>query len=186
MDHNPRRASHSGPLVPGVGWTKTGNSGKKYDDISIRSTRADLSTLSGLVASRTLLSEEYRDKRGPSQPEPTKQVAGSSESSELSGPMRKNGQNTPSITGSRQAEKGRSSTKEPVLHGRGGGFKGNKIHFSGPLLVPSNNVDQMLKEHDRQIQEAARRARLDRARLQAQGLHGTTANPIYVSSRGGG
>ncbi|THG04240.1 hypothetical protein TEA_026570 [Camellia sinensis var. sinensis] len=57
MDHNPRRASHSGPLVPGVGWTKTGNSGKKYDDISIRSTRADLSTLSGLVASRTLLSE---------------------------------------------------------------------------------------------------------------------------------
>lgn len=44
----------------------------------------------------------------------------------------------------------------------------------------------MLKEHDRQIQEAARRARLDRARLgkfPAQETH-TTSNPIYVSSRG--
>ena len=69
----------------------------------------------------------------------------------------------------------------------GGGFKGNKIHFLGPLLAASNNnVDQMLKEHDRQIQEAARRARLDRARLgkyPAQETH-TTSNPIYVSSRG--
>ncbi|GFZ05660.1 protein kinase superfamily protein [Actinidia rufa] len=176
---NPRRASHSGPLVPG--WTKTG---KKYEDISIISTRADLSTLSGLVATRTL-SEDCRDKLGPSQPESINQIARTSESLEVSGSTRKNDRKH-GISSSRQIEKGRASTKEPVLHGHGS--KGNKIHFSGPLLVPSNNTDQMLKEHDRQIQEAARRARLEKARLgkvQAPGMP-ITANPVYVSSRGTG
>lgn len=46
----------------------------------------------------------------------------------------------------------------------GYGSKGNKIHYSGPLLVPSARVDQILKDHDRHIQEAARRARLDKAK----------------------
>ncbi|XP_057507087.1 probable serine/threonine-protein kinase At1g54610 isoform X1 [Actinidia eriantha] len=155
-DQNSRRASHSGPLIPG--WTKTG---KKYEDISIISTRADLSTLSGLVATRTL-SEDCRDKLGPSQQESINQIARTSESLEVSGSM-KNNDRKHAINSSRQIEKGRASTKEPVLHGHGS--KGNKIHFSGPLLVPSNNMDQMLKEHDRQIQEAARRARLEKARL---------------------
>lgn len=41
----------------------------------------------------------------------------------------------------------------------GYGSKGSKIHYSGPLLAPSGKVDQMLKDHDRQIQEAVRRAR---------------------------
>lgn len=61
----------------------------------------------------------------------------------------------------------------------GYGSKGYKIHYSGPLLVPSNNMDQMLKDHDRQIQEAVRRARLDKAkmkRLQAD-------NSLFVSGR---
>jgi len=47
----------------------------------------------------------------------------------------------------------------------GRGSAGNKIYVSGPLLVSSNNVDQMLKEHDRRIQEHARRARFDKARV---------------------
>ncbi|GMP54583.1 hypothetical protein CsSME_00019709 [Camellia sinensis var. sinensis] len=160
MDHNTKRVSHSGPLAPGVGWTKAG---KKYDDMNVISTRADLSTLSGLVASRTSLSDDSRDKLGPSQPKATDQVAKSSESHEVSGSARRTyrKQHTHSITGSHQLEKGRA--KEPVLHGHG--FNGNKIHFSGPLLVPSNNMEQMLKEHDRRIQEAARRARLEKARL---------------------
>ena len=105
---NPRRASHSGPLVPG--WTKTG---KKYEDISIISTRADLSTLSGLVATRTL-SEDCRDKLGPSQPESINQITRTSESLEVSGSMRKNDRKH-GISSSRQIEKGRASTKEPVL-----------------------------------------------------------------------
>ncbi|XP_052178128.1 probable serine/threonine-protein kinase At1g54610 [Diospyros lotus] len=191
MDHNSRRASHSGPLGPGAGWTK---SGKKYEDISIISSRADLSTLSGLVASRTMASEECGDKQGPWQSESTNQAARASETFELSGSMRKNDwKHHHSITGSRQTDKGRSSTKEPLTHGHHHGphgIRGNKIHFSGPLLVPSNNMDQMLKEHDRQIQENVRRARLEKARmgrLQPQGMQ-MTVNPMMhvVSSNGAG
>ncbi|THG04111.1 hypothetical protein TEA_025433 [Camellia sinensis var. sinensis] len=112
MDHNTKRVSHSGPLAPGVGWTKAG---KKYDDMNVISTRADLSTLSGLVASRTSLSNDSRDKLGPSQPKATDQVAKSSESHEVSGSARRTyrKQHTHSITGSHQLEKGRA--KEPVL-----------------------------------------------------------------------
>ena len=43
--------------------------------------------------------------------------------------------------------------------------RGNKIYVSGPLLAPSDNVDQMLKEHDRKIQEFDRRARVDKTKL---------------------
>ena len=43
----------------------------------------------------------------------------------------------------------------------GHGSMGNNIyHLSGPLLVSSNNIDQMLKERDRKIQEYSRRARM--------------------------
>ncbi|XP_059663162.1 probable serine/threonine-protein kinase At1g54610 isoform X2 [Cornus florida] len=183
LDHIPKRAMHSGPLVPGFGWPKAG---KKYDDISIVSTRADLSTLSDLVSSRTSLSEESHDKLGPSQPEATNQVGMLSESYRESGPTRKQDRkhHTQSIAGSRQMEYGRTSMKEPVPHGHG---KANNIHFSGPLLVPSNNVDQMLKEHDRRIQEAARRARLEKTKpgkFQPQGMQ--IANQMYISSRGAG
>jgi len=41
---------------------------------------------------------------------------------------------------------------------------GNKIYLSGPLMVSSSNMDQMLKEHDRKIQEFSRRARIDKSR----------------------
>lgn len=67
----------------------------------------------------------------------------------------------------------------------GYGSKGNKIHYSGPLLVPSGKVDQMLREHDRQIQEAARRARHDRAKVRK--LHAEanqiSANSLFISGR---
>ena len=64
----------------------------------------------------------------------------------------------------------------------GYGSKGHKIHYSGPLT--SSNMDQVLKDHDRQIQEAVRRARLDKAkmrRLQAEGNQIT--NSLFVSGR---
>lgn len=44
----------------------------------------------------------------------------------------------------------------------------------------------MLKDHDRQIQEAARRARIEKARvgnIHPQGLK-VTPNPMYVGNRG--
>jgi len=40
----------------------------------------------------------------------------------------------------------------------------DRLHLSGPLLHPSKDLDQMLKEQDRRIQEAARRGRLDKFR----------------------
>ncbi|MCI00901.1 putative serine/threonine-protein kinase, partial [Trifolium medium] len=48
-------------------------------------------------------------------------------------------------------------SKSLPLHD-GHGSSGNKIYMSGPLLA-SNNMDQMLKDHDRKIQEFSRRAR---------------------------
>ena len=45
---------------------------------------------------------------------------------------------------------------------------GNKIYLSGPLMVSSSNMDQMLKEHDRKIQEFSRRARIDKSRARGE------------------
>ncbi|XP_076934970.1 putative serine/threonine-protein kinase At1g54610 [Bidens hawaiensis] len=73
---------------------------------------------------------------------------------------------------------GRASMKETNMDGEG--YKGNKIQFSGPLV--SSNVDQMLKDHDRHIQQAARRARLEKTRLgevEAEMIR----NAVYPSSR---
>ncbi|GFY85288.1 protein kinase superfamily protein [Actinidia rufa] len=42
--------------------------------------------------------------------------------------------------------------------------KKSRIHCSGPLMPPGGNMEDMLKEHERQIQEAVRKARLDKAR----------------------
>ncbi|KAM0972130.1 hypothetical protein ACFX2H_019674 [Malus domestica] len=35
----------------------------------------------------------------------------------------------------------------------------NRIHYSGPLVPPGGNLEDMLKEHERQIQHAVRKAR---------------------------
>lgn len=76
---------------------------------------------------------------------------------------------------------------------QGYGQAGNKIHYSGPLLRPSGNVDQMLKDHDRQIQEVFRRSRMDKyrgRRAQGEPNHAGIKPldlgvvPIYPSSRG--
>ncbi|KAK4794802.1 hypothetical protein SAY86_012796 [Trapa natans] len=42
--------------------------------------------------------------------------------------------------------------------------KKNRIHYSGPLTPPGGNLEDMLKEHERHIQQAVRNARLDRNR----------------------
>lgn len=39
------------------------------------------------------------------------------------------------------------------------------MYLSGPLLVPSNNVEKMLRDHDRKIQAFARRVRVDKSRI---------------------
>ncbi|XP_024930919.3 probable serine/threonine-protein kinase At1g54610 [Ziziphus jujuba] len=42
--------------------------------------------------------------------------------------------------------------------------KKNRINYSGPLVPLGGNLEDMLKEHERQIQQAVRKARLDKAR----------------------
>ncbi|XP_071697046.1 probable serine/threonine-protein kinase At1g54610 isoform X2 [Rutidosis leptorrhynchoides] len=134
------------------------------------------------VSYRTLLAED-RDKRASSQLESTNQMGSRlSEFTQDFGYSRKPDRKdlSRSMVGPRRMDSGRSSTKEPVVNGNNGYKGNNKITFSGPLGV--SNMDQMLKDHDRHIQEAARRARLEKNRLTK--LESEVApNPIYVSSR---
>ncbi|KAJ0231551.1 Protein kinase superfamily protein [Hirschfeldia incana] len=54
-----------------------------------------------------------------------------------------------------------SSSKESILGYEGG--KRDGIHYSGPL-IPEGNLDKMLKEHERQILLAVRRAQADKGK----------------------
>lgn len=83
--------------------------------------------------------------------------------------------------------------KNNHLQQQGYGPKGNKMHYSGPLLRPSGNVDQMLKEHDRQIQEVFRRSRINKTKtrkVQGDGNQFVVKPcdfipmPLYPSTRG--
>lgn len=65
----------------------------------------------------------------------------------------------------------RVASKEATMNWQGyGGQGGDKIHYSGPLLPPSGNIDEILKEHERHIQHAVRRARQDKGRPQRSNL----------------
>ncbi|XP_058218057.1 probable serine/threonine-protein kinase At1g54610 [Rhododendron vialii] len=178
-----RASSHSGPLVHRAAWAKTG---KNLDEAPKISTGANLSTMPGLVAGRrSLLSEDRREKSGPSQHEVPRLISRFPGSfKEASESMMRQDQkiHTQSVAIPRQNEDGRSSSKDPVLLGYGA--KGNKIHYSGPL-VPSGKMDQMLKDHDRHVQEAVRRARLDKAKLRKLQVEENQlpTNSVFVSGR---
>jgi len=45
---------------------------------------------------------------------------------------------------------------------QGFGGKNRRIHYSGPLVPPGGNMEDMLKEHERQIQQAVRKARVEK------------------------
>ncbi|XP_076960064.1 putative serine/threonine-protein kinase At1g09600 [Bidens hawaiensis] len=57
-----------------------------------------------------------------------------------------------------------SYKKHEHVPGKGFAQKKNRIHYSGPLVPPGGNMDEMLKEHERQIQHAVRKARLDKTK----------------------
>ncbi|KAL5802869.1 hypothetical protein ACOSQ4_031174 [Xanthoceras sorbifolium] len=182
--HYPKRASHSGPLAHRAAWAKAG---KNPDDAPKISTGSDLSTMSSLVAARrSLLSEDRRERSGPSQSEVPKLIArfpGSFKEASESLIQQDQKHCSQGVAGSQQKEDGRSSNKDPILLGYGS--KGHKIHYSGPLIVPSGNMDQMLKDHDRQIQEAVRRARIDKAKVRKVQVEGNqiSTNSLFVSGR---
>lgn len=177
-----KRGSHSGPLVHRAAWAKAG---KNMEDAPKISNGADLSAMSGLVAARrSVLSEERSEKSGPSQQEVPKLFARFPGSfKETSNCSMKQDQKNQVVTGSYQNEDGRTSNNDPVLIGYGS--KGNKIHYSGPIIVPSGKMDQMMKDHDRQVQEAVRRARLDKAKLRKSQIDGNqlSINSLFVSGR---
>ncbi|KAH6795690.1 hypothetical protein C2S51_036676 [Perilla frutescens var. frutescens] len=175
-----KRASHSGPLVNRAAWTKAG---KNIEDAHAPRNLgvADLSAMSGLVAARrSMLSEEHRE-RAYSHHEVPKLIArfpGSFKEASNSNSMTRQ-----DLRNNGQHEDERASNSSIPL---GKGPRGNKIHYSGPLLVPSGKVDQALKDHDRQIQEAVRRARLDKERMrklqQVEGKQ-VSMNTLFVSGR---
>uniref|UniRef100_A0A2P2M000 Serine/threonine-protein kinase n=1 Tax=Rhizophora mucronata TaxID=61149 RepID=A0A2P2M000_RHIMU len=184
QSHQHKRASHSGPLAHRASWTKAG---KYPDDAPKHSSGAELPTMSGIVAARrSLLPEDRKELSRTSQQEVPKLIPRFPGSfKEASESFIQQGQEHQSqcLEGSYQNEDGRTGNKDPVLVGYGS--KGHKIHYSGPLLVPSGNVDQVLKDHDRQVQEAVRRARLDKAKVrkvQAEGNQIAT-NSLFVSGR---
>lgn len=48
--------------------------------------------------------------------------------------------------------------------------KKNRIFRSGPLIPQGGNMEDLLKEHERQIQEAVRRSRLGKSRAKESSL----------------
>ncbi|THU44008.1 hypothetical protein C4D60_Mb02t02840 [Musa balbisiana] len=60
----------------------------------------------------------------------------------------------------------RTGDKELTI---GHGPKKNRIHYSGPLMPPGGNIEEMLKEHEQQIQQVVRRARHDRTKPRNHG-----------------
>ncbi|CAF2097438.1 hypothetical protein BRARA_E01551 [Brassica rapa] len=161
-----KRASHSGPLTRRSASAKGGR--RNYQDPSqkvLSIAAADYSAIPGFAATRTSASQQ-ETCRGM-----TRLPGSFKETSEEAN----------------QEENGRSNKKDSVLLGYGS--KGHKIHYSGPLVVPSGNMDQVLKDHDRHIQEAVRRARIDKARVrkhqaeEASSQQVSTNHPSSVSSR---
>lgn len=171
-----RKVSLSGPLVHGPGRRRSGR--ECNNDPLVASTRANLSKLSGLVAARTVSSDDQQENPDPPHPGTMSDLGrfrGSMNEVE-STRMQDRKHRSQKVGYSRPPTDETPCTKESSLHGHGP--KTNKIYVSGPLLVSSNSVDQMLKEHDRRIQEFARRTRLDKTKPGAQG----TANPTSASN----
>lgn len=157
--HLYKRPSHSGPLVQGPGWVKVG---KDMDNQHLGSNRVNLSKLSSFVASSTSMSEDQEEKSHSSRPRKTVDVQKSAESTSGSELRRRQAQKHQSQRIDLcHVEHGRTPPKESTPEGYG---RENKIYLSGPLMVSSNKMDQMLKEHDRKIQEYSRRARVDKSR----------------------
>ncbi|CAA0808654.1 Protein kinase superfamily protein [Striga hermonthica] len=132
------RVSNSGPLGPRASWTL---SRRKNND----------NTSSFLPSRNSSCNVEPREKVVSSFVGPTNRTGSLSES--FGDPMRKQDR-AQIFCGSRNAEKIGKQEEDVTT-----------THFSGPLLATSNNIEQMLKEHDFRIQEAARRIRKEKTRV---------------------
>ncbi|KAK7272382.1 hypothetical protein RJT34_28928 [Clitoria ternatea] len=136
---------HSGPLVPGYGWEMVGKEAGEQPPVSNK--------VNPSRTSRTSFSGDQKENPVPLRPRETMQLQNSLES------RRRHDKNRQSrrINLSR-IENGNVPAETLIQEGHGS--RANEIYLSGPLLVSSNNMDQMLKERDRKIQEYSRRARI--------------------------
>ncbi|KAI4321870.1 hypothetical protein MLD38_035201 [Melastoma candidum] len=181
----PKRASHSGPLSQRSGWAKDG---KRPEDASKFSVGPENQSFSSNQASRrSFLSDDRKDRSGPSHVEVVPKLIGkfpgSFKETTESSFQQDQKQQMQDASVFNPKEDGRTATKDPGLIGYGS--KGSKIHYSGPLIMPSANMDQMLKDHDRHIQEAFRRARIDKAKARKTQAEGNQIIPgsLFVSGR---
>ncbi|XP_020572672.1 probable serine/threonine-protein kinase At1g54610 [Phalaenopsis equestris] len=183
------KISHSGPLVNRGQWASARKNDAAALKLSSAANSANLSSLSGLVAARRNSFLDVGERNG-SQLENTA-ASGRLSESRNEHLERRYDQLYHGVSQRKEDES--DNYMNQSLH-PGFGPKGNKIHYSGPLPRPSGNVDQMLKDHDRQIQEAIRRARIDRSKarkIQGEGnLVGPSIKPynlgvipVYPSSR---
>lgn len=138
------RSSHSGLLVPGSGRHKIGKEASERP-LPV-STKANLSK-----PSRTSFSGNQKENPAPWRPQDTIQAQKSFGLSNGSESRKRHDKKRHSkIVDLSQTENGKD----------GNVSSGNNLYMSGPLLVSSNNMDQMLKERDRKLQEYSRRARI--------------------------
>ncbi|WJX69270.1 [pyruvate dehydrogenase (acetyl-transferring)] kinase [Trifolium repens] len=137
-----QRPSHSGLLVPDSGRHKYGKeASERFLPVS---NKVDSKP------SRTSLSRNQKKNPASLSPQDTTQVQKSLGLSNGSESRRRHDRKRHSqIVDLSQTENGKD----------GHAPSGNNLYMSGPLLVSSNNMDQMLKERDRKIQEYSRRTR---------------------------
>uniref|UniRef100_A0A0E0CM24 [RNA-polymerase]-subunit kinase n=1 Tax=Oryza meridionalis TaxID=40149 RepID=A0A0E0CM24_9ORYZ len=78
---------------------------------------------------------------------------------------------------------GSSSTHQKGLSAAapatGFGGRNKRIHYSGPLVPPGGNMEDMLREHERQIQQAVRKARVDKERTNHNSNSSSSNNRQY-------
>ncbi|GFY94681.1 protein kinase superfamily protein [Actinidia rufa] len=64
-------------------------------------------------------------------------------------------------------------------------LKKNRIHYSGPLLPSGGDIEEMLKEHEKQIQHAVRKARLDKTKTKKMnGDNAQTESLLHYQENG--
>ncbi|XP_010689018.2 probable serine/threonine-protein kinase At1g54610 [Beta vulgaris subsp. vulgaris] len=151
FDRLHQRGVYSGPLTRASGWS---NGDRKLNDPPSFSRPPNLTTLSSPAPSRSSAVEDNRRRFGFPQ---NKKALDAAE--RYSGPIN-------DLQGEREEDWHQLEEKTRVRRPAPHSFApdGDRIHLSGPLLHPSKDLDRMLKEHDRRIQDAARRARHDKSK----------------------
>ncbi|KAK7328343.1 hypothetical protein VNO77_22447 [Canavalia gladiata] len=70
--------------------------------------------------------------------------------------------------------------KDPAM---GYASKNNRFHHSGPLLAPEDNLEEMLKEHERLIQQAVRKARYGKDKTKKDYCENSLTESLFSHAR---